>query len=330
MTAATTSRLSTALLRPGVQRSMILFVAGGVVFYMAGLFWSGWEQTIISISKLGWMHILFGGIVASSSYLWRFVRWQNMLSVLRYSIAWRINLPVYLAGLALTTSPGKLGETVRSVFLLPYGVRVADSLAAFLTDRTTDVVGVCLLGAWAGYVYGAKWEVPAVIGLVVILITVLMSYAVRHSACGCLWAVLISRLRRLPVHIGQSIFERWAILWSPRRVMYYTLCALFAYGVQALVFFGFCIQLDIAVQPAQAVSIFTNATLLGAASMVPGGLGAMEAALVYQLVLAGVTESEAVAAAILTRVVTLWLGMLIGVVALIMASRRSALEQREM
>jgi uncharacterized protein (TIRG00374 family) len=57
-----------------------------------------------------------------------------------------------------------------------------------------------------------------------------------------------------------------------------------------------------------------NATLLGAASMVPGGLGTMEASLVFQLMGHGAEKADAVAIAITTRCVTLWCGVFIGLI----------------
>jgi uncharacterized protein (TIRG00374 family) len=67
--------------------------------------------------------------------------------------------------------------------------------------------------------------------------------------------------------------------------------------------------------------IFVQATLFGAASMVPAGLGAMEAALVFQLAERGVGNGVAVSLAIAIRLVTLWMGMAIGFLSLLAASR---------
>ncbi len=50
--------------------------------------------------------------------------------------------------------------------------------------------------------------------------------------------------------------------------------------------------------------------------MLPGGLGAMEASLVFQLIERGVEDGLAVSLAIMIRLVTLWVGMLLGSVSL--------------
>lgn len=67
--------------------------------------------------------------------------------------------------------------------------------------------------------------------------------------------------------------------------------------------------------------IFVLATLFGAATMSPGGLGAMEAALVYQMIGRGVDDGVAVSLAIAIWLVTLWLGMILGGVSLLIANR---------
>ena len=60
----------------------------------------------------------------------------------------------------------------------------------------------------------------------------------------------------------------------------------------------------------QALLIFCSATLAGAASGVPGGLGVMEASLVWQLQAAGVAPVAALAATLALRASTLWTAML--------------------
>jgi uncharacterized protein (TIRG00374 family) len=94
--------------------------------------------------------------------------------------------------------------------------------------------------------------------------------------------------------------------------MLFSAVASVAYGLQALVFAGLCHALGMTLPLFRAVEIFVSATLLGAASGLPGGLGAMEAALVVQLMNQGASSAVAVTAAIATRLVTLWFGVLIG------------------
>ena len=106
------------------------------------------------------------------------------------------------------------------------------------------------------------------------------------------------------------------------RVVVFAGVAMLAYGTQALVFAWFCRIVGTGVSVADCVLIFVQATLFGAASMLPGGLGAMEAALVLQLIERGVDNGGAVSLAISSRLVTLWVGMSLGALCLLFSSSK--------
>jgi uncharacterized membrane protein YbhN (UPF0104 family) len=161
----------------------------------------------------------------------------------------------------------------------------------------------------------------AVSFMAVLLLSMVLRALVMYPVLVKLAASLPSWTQR-PKQMASDAMRQWAILWRPGRVILFVLVASLAYGLQAAVFGWYCHILGIQLHPLQAVEIFANAILLGAASMVPGGLGAMEAALVVQLVGQGAEMSVAVSVAIAVRLVTLWLGVLIGVVSLLMVSSR--------
>jgi uncharacterized membrane protein YbhN (UPF0104 family) len=139
--------------------------------------------------------------------------------------------------------------------------------------------------------------------------------AASHSGFGALLERVLMRLPAIARH-GVGALRSWAYLWSPLRAVMFSLVAVAAYGLQALVFWWFCRTAGLELSASAAVAIFAWATLFGAASMIPGGLGTMEAALVLQLAAGGATEATAIAVAIATRMVTLWLGVSIGIASL--------------
>jgi uncharacterized protein (TIRG00374 family) len=73
--------------------------------------------------------------------------------------------------------------------------------------------------------------------------------------------------------------------------------------------------MGIDVRTTTAMGVFAVATLLGAISFVPRGVGPTEAVMGGLLVVAGASVPDAAAATLLTRVVTLWWVVLLGVVA---------------
>ena len=303
---------------------LVALLLAGVVAYAGAAAWSGSADTLAAVATIGMPLFIVGTLVASSSYAIRFGRWHALLRWLGHHVPVGFNVRVYLAGLALSPTPAKLGETLRSALLLPRGVPVSDSLAAFFADRLSDVIGVAALGAAAAALAGGRQPALVAIALVAFVLTAAVTSLLRGPN-GC---ALLSRLRVPGARPWLAALTAPAIAWSqvwtlPRSLMC-VLAAALAFGVQGLVFAAYVQALAPHMGAVQCVAIFGAATLIGAASMIPGGLGAMDAALVWQLSNHGVGLPQALAAVLAVRASTLWFGILLGVVMLASLARLAA------
>lgn len=306
-------RLAWRALRPAA-----LFVGAAVLAYGAALVVFGSQATWQAVQRLGAADIALAAGAVACSFVLRYLRWAWLLRGFGHRQSVGGGLRVYLAGLALTSSPGKAGETLRSVFLLRHGVPLPHSLSAFVADRLSDVIGVALLGALAAAFAGQR-----IVTLEVLTLAVLAgSFMLRAAARGAGWPALVVRVGAWAV-VGRPLgsllrgADVWALAWHPGRVPLFVAVAVAAYGVQALVFVHFASSIAVPLPVAEGIAIFASATLIGAASMVPAGLGVMEASLVLQLVRAGAAEDAALAVALLTRLVTFWFGLGVGALALL-------------
>lgn len=307
---------------PRATSAIIWFVAFGAMFYLGAMIWFGWEGSISALKALGWHNIFLGALAASSAYLWRFGRWEYVLLCFGYKVPRVRHMAIYFAGMALTATPGKAGETFRSVLLMRNGVSVSRSLAAFLADRASDVLGMCVLATIASWIVNKSFaSVWGALFLVLVLGSRVFSYLLLHPFTNTWWIKLSHWFKWLPVKGGQETLESWAKIWKLPRVMLFSGIGMIAYGTQAMVFAWFCKTVGVGLSVAECVVIFVQATLFGAASMVPGGLGAMEGALVFQLVERGVLESQAISLAIAIRLVTFWLAMVLGVASLVFVNK---------
>lgn len=307
-----------------LARLLLVAVAGYLL-----LAWAvGGARTLDSIARIpvGWF--LAGLVLTMASFGLRIVRWQMLMRGVGARVPWPECAAIYLAGIALTASPGKVGETVRSAFLLRFGVRVGSSLAAFFVDRLSDVLAVLLLAVSAsGFARGV--DSAADLGwLAVLAAAVLLAALLRGLVrSGVLRAMVRGfpagrRLRRAGEwldHAGQDFVG----LWRPRVALPAVGLAVLAYGLQGLIYAGMVHAVAPQVGVATAVAIFAASTLAGAASLLPGGLGAMELALVALLGLEGVEAAPALAAALGLRVVTFWFGLVLGAAGLSLAARKA-------
>jgi len=288
-------------------------VALAALGYLGLSLWAGWREVVTAIVKVG--PVMLAGLLALSlvNYLLRFLRWARYLALLDAPVAWRINLDAYFSGFALTTSPGKLGEMLRSVLLKPHGVPAAASIAAFFAERASDLLAILVLTAVGLWAYAPARPVVGLalagVGVALLLVqwTALITAIDRWAlAKPRKWAKLVVRLCEIVLH-----FRRCFSLSAMSMGLVIGVIAWFSEGL------GFWWLLNALGHPlplATAVFIYAFAMLVGGLSFLPGGLGSSEAVMIGLLALNGFPEAAAVTATLICRLATLWFAVALGAV----------------
>jgi uncharacterized membrane protein YbhN (UPF0104 family) len=294
-------------------RTLVLSVVLSALGYLLFALISGWREVTSAIVQVG----VFGLMVALSlslvNYGLRFSRWQLYLHTLGHRIPWPKSLHIYLAGFALTTTPGKAGEAFRSVLLKRHGVPYPDSFAAFFSERLSDLFAIVLLTLFGVTLYPSA--APLILVGAALAIALLSLLAQPH------WIVHLQRrmptARRLKRWIGHG-FE---ILFQAGRchraetLALATILSLTGWAAEAFAFFLILHWMGLEVTISFAVFIFSISMLAGALSFTPGGLGSTEGVMVGLLLWQGVPLPEATAATLMIRATTLWFAVAIGLAA---------------
>lgn len=311
---------------PPSGRRLSWWLLAAVLCYL-GLTWAfGGADTLVAAGRIGPAWIAAGLVLTTASIGLRAVRWHFLLRAVGARVPPAASGAVYFAGIALGATPGKVGETVRSAFLLRHGVPVGSSLAAFLADRLSDLHAVVLI-ALLPLAWTAGWGGSGVLRWALVLAAVAASPLVLGALLRLpAWSRAVAaaeglRPLRAPARWLAGCASEFVGLWRPGVAAWSVAASLVAYGLQALVFAGMVAQVAPQVGPLTAASIFAAATLAGAASFIPGGVGAMELALVLLLRQQGVDGADALAAALCLRAVTFWFGLLLGAAGLSVAGR---------
>jgi len=174
-------------------RSISLAIVVTVVLYvgMATLaYWEAFGAAVSALPGLLWVQVV---VLSLLSYFLRFARWHHFIGALGHRVPIFRNLEIYLAAFALTLTPGKAGETIRSVYLYPYGVSYPHSIGAFVSEQLLDLVAVGALASLAVSMFPKQrlWMFTA-IACIAIVILLLRSRllcltgrrAARSSAVG--------------------------------------------------------------------------------------------------------------------------------------------------
>lgn len=294
-------------------RSISLAIVVTVVMYVGMATLADWEAFGAAVSALP--GLLWAQVVVLSllSYLLRFARWHHFIVALGHKVPILRNLEIYLAAFSLTLTPGKAGETIRSVYLHPYGVSYPHSIGAFVSERLWDLVAVGALASLAVSMFPEQrlWMFAAIACIVIVTLLLrsrLLSLIGRRAAGSSVAghaANLVATVR---------------FLLSGRRVAVAAPLSLMAWMAQGVSLYLIVHALGYELTASTVVAIYCLSILAGAVSFIPGGLGATEAAIVLLLSAAGVGQTDAITASLVSRSLTLWLAVGIGVVAMIRAA----------
>ncbi|MBT8421726.1 MAG: flippase-like domain-containing protein, partial [Gammaproteobacteria bacterium] len=143
-----------------VVRKLIVCIILSAAFYGAWAVFGGVDEVLAAAGSIGW--IGWGIILGLSlfNYLLRFLRWDYYLRHLDCRVPPGVNMSAYLAGFGFTTTPGKVGEAIRSIYLKPYGVSYKQSLAAFFVERFSDMLAMIVVASLAAYAFAdMRWLV---------------------------------------------------------------------------------------------------------------------------------------------------------------------------
>lgn len=245
------------------------------------------------------------------SYGVRFLKWEFYLRELAIDVPLGSSLLTFFSGLMLVVTPGKVGEVWKAWFLRDReGVAASRTSAVVGAERVTDLLALTALAALGVVVYRRSPAVLLAVGGVFV-----GGLALLQWRTACLAA--LDRLATLPV-VGshaeslESFYEGTYALFRPRPLAVAMLLSVLAWGLEGaalwVILGGFGADAGLVV----GLFVFGLGSVVGAVSLLPGGLAATEASMVGLLVALGVARTVAVSSTLLIRVGTLWFGAALG------------------
>jgi len=299
-----------------LKRNLVLALALGVAVYLVLAIFSGFGDLRKALE--GFDYALVPAILGLVllSYVGRFFRWLYYLKILKVSVPSGINAAIFAAGLSMTISPGKLGEVLKSVFVRQVsGAPVARTAPAVVAERATDGTGMVAWGFLGAFALDLS---PAI--LVAFLAVAAFGIAVLRSRRLSLLAERVLRklplLNRFAPHLHDFHASSNELL-AARPLVVGTSISILSWGMECLGVYLCAVGLGVDRPFLLVVFVFAVSSLVGVLSMLPGGIGAVEAGLTGQFVaIAGLSAGLAVALTLVIRLATLWFATLIGILGL--------------
>lgn len=252
-------------------------------------------------------------VLSSCAFCLRTLRWQLYTRAQGMRVPLFDNALIYIGGFALGATPGRVGEVVRLTLLRrSFGLPYRRTAVLLIADRLNDVNTLALL-MLVGVSYVLQQSALIVVALaLVVAINVLLRFpAPLIRSVDALHAMSRKRLPRLAAGL-RRLLRRTQSTFKLRTQLLASLLSLTAWCFECASLYVILGVLGTHIDLRAAIAIHATASLVGALSMLPGGLGGFEAACVALLVWQGVPMPQAVIATAVLRVTTFWYSLLLG------------------
>lgn len=300
---------------------MIFVIAGVALMAFMGIY-ADYNKLGDSVQEFNFLYLPIILILAPLNYCFRFLKWNYYMRRLGIHVDRKINVPVFIAGLSMTITPGKVGEFFKSYLLKELaGVKISRTAPMVLMERLTDGIAMVILASVGAAIFSFGWA--AIIACFCII--ALFVAVVRIKKLSMFFINLLGKVKFLSkfAHSFEHFYEQTYELMHPVTLLVSILIGVVSWFFEGVVIFFALKAFSVDISVLSSVFTVSVSSLVGAISMLPGGLIAAEGSIMSILVLLfGVDKAIASATTIVTRFSTLWLGVALGLIGMVIVQRK--------
>jgi uncharacterized protein (TIRG00374 family) len=280
-----------------------------VVIYLLMCIYADFGELSRAMKNFRWTFLFALFALTTMNYLIRFLKWDFFLKQAGVYLNLRDNLFVFFSGLSMIITPGKVGEIWKGWLIKDInGAELSKTVPVVIVERITDVLGLAILSLFCILYY--KEGIYLILALFLIFLGFLAAVKSK-TISNRIISMLEHKMRRYTENI-KTMHRTFENIMELKGLIGMSFLSAFAWFFECigmyLVILGFkeCISITL------ATFIFSFASLAGAVSMIPGGLGVAEVTMSGLLQFFGLAPTTSVGVALIVRFGTLWYGAIMG------------------
>ncbi len=258
--------------------------------------------------------------LAPLNYILRFIKWNYFLKISAINPDPLVNRYIFMSGLSMTITPGKVGELLKCYLLKEHvGAPISQTSPIVMAERVTDGLAMVILGfiGIMAFPYG-RAVVPVAAVLLVLLVALFQFETLFNRLLCCLEKYSI--LKKVVI-FTREFYQSARLLLSLRSLLFTVGIGVISWGFEGLIVYLAVKAFGGEISILGSFFVIALSSLAGAISFLPGGLGVAEGSIMTLLILGGMSTQVAAATTLLTRFSTLWLGVAIGIIGLVFAQK---------
>ncbi|HLG31623.1 MAG TPA: lysylphosphatidylglycerol synthase transmembrane domain-containing protein [Ignavibacteriaceae bacterium] len=302
------------------KKVLISIVIAGIV-YLAFTIYADYEEVLLAFYRFDLILILPLLLLSFLNYITRFFKWDYYISIVGVELKKTDSFSIFMTGLIMSVTPGKIGELLKAYLVKEVtNTSVSKTAPIIFAERVTDFISLLLItvtGAFA-FDYGSN------IVIIVSLFLVILVIAISNKRLALDVLTLLEKIVFIKKYLTNlhTAFESSYLLLKPKPLLLMTLLSLFSWGFECLGYYIILLNFGIDFGLFWAFFSYSFATIIGAISMLPGGLGITEGSLTFMLIRENISKNVAFATTFIIRVVTLWFAVFVGVLSVIIYQKR--------
>ncbi|MGC8572346.1 MAG: lysylphosphatidylglycerol synthase transmembrane domain-containing protein [Candidatus Micrarchaeia archaeon] len=247
-------------------------------------------------------------------YIIRFGKWDYYMRLLNIKVPFKRSLAVYLSIYSMNITPGKLGRIVSAYTLKRITKIKFMSIAPLVTmDIFTDSLGMAV------FVLAIALIVNKYI-IYVVLADILLLAPFIFLLDDWFFVILKNKFKRVKKGLtalffvyGDEYYSSQSILNKPKTYLVSLLFSIPSAFLNSLALFIVLYSLGISMPLGKTLFTFSSSQLYGMISAIPGNMGVTDGFLISTMgSLLHLDYTTSSAATLMTRVATLWFGVILG------------------
>lgn len=300
------------------NRFWLIILFAVAVYLLMGVY-ANFSDLLNALEEFNWIFLPVMLVLVSAGYFIRFIKWNFFLKNVDVHLPIKENLFVFFSGLSMIITPGKAGEIWKGWLIKEInGENLSKTIPVVIVDRITDVMGLIILSLVGIFYYKSGANLLIIL---IIIFGVFIAAIKSKKVSNRLISILEGRAGKYSLDI-KDMHQSFQKSLSWKYLIGNSALSVLAWFMECLaiflVIYGFGESIGIVI----STFIFSFASLAGAVSLIPGGLGVAEATLSGFMVLFGLSSSIAVGAAMIMRLGTLWYGAILGFLVYIIFRKR--------
>jgi len=304
-----------------LKKKILVSIIIAAIVYLTFALYADYQKVIDAFSNFNWLLLPLLLILSLFNYITRYFKWDYYLSVINVKIKKVDSLLIFMSGLIMSITPGKVGELLKSYLVKEVtNTPISKTAPVIFAERITDFISLLLITIIGAFAFDYGLMLTIVISVFFIfLILILSNKKISLKILSSLEKLSFLRKYLINIHLA---YESAYQLLRPIPLLKMTIISIIAWGFECLGYYIILLNFHIEFGLFWTSFSYAFAIIAGAISMLPGGLGVTEGSLTYLLIQKGVADNVAVTTTFIVRVVTLWFAVIVGIVSVSFYQKR--------